>query len=171
MRLISEHIDNSVDIKRQPVVFVGGGESSSSGRERSAAFLELRPKVQHFEGRFSFEWGQAAAKQILDSGMSAGTIVTAADVIALGVISVVLSGGYRIPEDFLVIGFDDVGVSYLAHPTLTTVRQPMAEMTDAIRKLVAGDKPPKLSSNKKTLLKPTLVVRESSPAKMLARKS
>lgn len=170
MRLISEHIDNSVDIKRQPVVFVGGGKFSSSGRERSAAFLKLRPQVQHFEGRFSFEWGQVAAKQILDSGMSSGTIVTAADVIALGVISVVLSGGYRIPEDFRVIGFDDVGVSYLAHPTLTTVRQPMAEMTDAIRKLVAGDKLPKLSSNKKTLLKPTLVVRESSPAKALAQK-
>ena len=127
--------------------------------------------MQHFEGRFSFEWGQTAGKQILDSGMTAGTIVAAADVIALGVISVVLSGGYRIPEDFRVIGFDDVGVSYLAHPTLTTVRQPMAEMTDAIRKLVAGDKPPKLSSNKKTLLKPTLVVRESSPEKASARKS
>lgn len=163
MRLVSEHIDQSVDIHRRPVVFVGGGESSSSGRERSAAFLTLRPSVDHFEGRFSFEWGQVAAKQILDRGTSAGTIVTAADVIALGVISVLLSSGYRIPEDFRVIGFDDVGVSYLAHPTLTTIRQPVADMTDAIKRVVAGEAPPGPRAEQKTLFEPTLVVRESSP--------
>jgi LacI family transcriptional regulator len=163
MRLISEHIDKFVDINLQPLIFVGGGESSSSGRERSAAFLNLRPDVERLEGRFSFEWGQAAGKQILDSGRSNGTIVTAADIIALGVISVLLSGGHQIPEDFRVIGFDDVGMSYLAHPTLTTVRQPIAEMTDAIKKVVAGDGP-RGAASKKTIFEPTLVIRESSPA-------
>lgn len=163
MRLINDHIDRAVNTKRQPVIFVGGGESSSSGRERSAAFLALRPGVKHFEGSFSFEWGQNAAKKILESGLRAGTIVTAADVIALGVISVLLSSGYQIPEDFRVIGFDDVGVSYLAHPTLTTVRQPVAEMTEAIRDIVASETTPPPAKNRKILFEPTLVVRDSSP--------
>lgn len=163
MRLISEHIDRAVDTTSQPVIFVGGGESSSSGRERSAAFLALRPGVSHYEGSFSFDWGQRAANKILEGGQTAGTIVTAADVIALGVISVLLSGGYRIPEDFRVVGFDDVGVSYLAHPTLTTVRQPLAEMTEAIRDMVAGETTPAPAKNRKTLFEPTLVIRDSSP--------
>jgi LacI family transcriptional regulator len=163
MRMISEHIDRTADAARQPVVFVGGGESSSSGRERSAAFLALHPTVDHYEGTFSFEWGQTAGRKILDSGMKAGTIVTAADVIALGVISVLLSGGHRIPEDFRVIGFDDVGVSYLAHPTLTTVRQPIAEMTEVIKKAVAGDIPRQSRTQHRSAFEPTLVVRESSP--------
>lgn len=163
MRMISEHIDQAVDTDRQPVVFIGGGESSSSGRERSATFLSLRPSAEHYEGRFSFEWGQSAGRKILDSGRTAGTIVVAADVIALGVISMLLSAGFRIPEDFRVIGFDDVGVSYLAHPPLTTVRQPLAEMTTVIRELVSGESQNQFPVLQKTLFEPTLIVRESSP--------
>lgn len=163
MKLICEHIDRTVDESAQPVIFFGGGESSSSGRERSRAFLNLRPEVEHYEGRFSVDWGQTMAKQVLNSGRRRATIVAAADVIALGAISVILANGLRIPEDVRVIGFDDVGVSYLAHPTLTTVRQPMAEMTEAIRQLVTGGYSASETPPLRTLFEPTFVARESSP--------
>jgi LacI family transcriptional regulator len=136
MDLVGAYLDTSVDTSRQPVILVGGGESSSSGRERSSEFLTAQSPVLHLEGSFSFSWGQKAAKQILKRGFQTATIVTGADVIALGVISWLTSAGHKIPEDFRVIGFDDVGVAQLSHPTLTTVCQPVEEMTEAIKRLM-----------------------------------
>lgn len=162
MELVNDHLRRSVDTKTQPVIYVGGGESTSSGRERTASFLALRPDAWHLEGSFSFDWGQQAARQILESGRKAGTIVVAADIIALGVTSWLLTSGVRIPDDFRIIGFDDVGVSYLAHPTLSTVRQPIAEMTAAIHALIEPGRS-RRPANGNRLYRPEWVARDSSP--------
>jgi LacI family transcriptional regulator len=162
MELVSDHLRRSVDTKKQPVVYVGGGESTSSGRERTASFLAFRPDAWHLEGTFSFDWGQEAAQQILQSGRKTGTIVVAADIIALGVISWLTTSGVKIPDDFRIIGFDDVGVSYLAHPTLSTVRQPIAEMTAAIHALIEPGRPKRVRNGER-LYKPEWVARDSSP--------
>jgi LacI family transcriptional regulator len=89
-------------------------------------------------------------------------IVTAADVIAMGVLSRLQSSGMRIPEDFRVIGFDGIGITRLAHPTLTTVRQPFEEMSQAIRDIIETQL--KDSGQPQSIrMKPTLVIGESSP--------
>lgn len=158
MDLISTHIDTQIDIREQPVVLVGGGKSSSSGHERSSRFLQKAEVTAHLEGSFSFEWGQQAAQQVLDRGLTKATLVCGADVIAIGAISWLLSHGYSIPDDFRVIGFDGIGVSQLAHPTLTTVRQPVEEMTEAIEKLVTAEAEP---DTRQQRFRPELVLRES----------
>lgn len=165
MELVAEHLHRDVDLVRQPPFFIGAGATSSSGRERLVAFKHAMPDAKSLLGSFSFEWGQNAAYELIDTGTTAGTIVTAADVIALGVIAGAQERGYRIPEDFRVIGFDDVGVSNLAHPALTSVRQPVDKMTAAILEMVlesvsgvtAG------ARDAKTVFKPDLIIRESSP--------
>lgn len=159
MDLVSDYITRSVDIESQPVILIGGGESSSSGHERSSRFLSRTAVDRHLEGSFSFEWGQQAAQSLLGDGVARGTLVCGADVIAIGVISWLHSQGLSIPSDFRVIGFDGVGVAELAHPRLTTVLQPVDEMSEAIEKLLSsGIK----SSNAVQRFRPTLVERESA---------
>jgi LacI family transcriptional regulator len=163
MQLIHEHVVRDVDVKSQPVVFVGGTKESSSGRERLTAFRKWFGDRPILLGAFDVNWGQQAADELLASGMSRGTVIGAADVIALGLLSRLQTAGFRVPDDFRVIGFDGIGVSYLAHPTLTTVRQPVEEMSQAILSLVThgsvGGKP----SSDAQLFRPTFVYGESSP--------
>ncbi|MCF8551941.1 MAG: LacI family transcriptional regulator [Candidatus Nanopelagicales bacterium] len=160
--LIVSHIDANVDEDLQPVIYIGGGGSTSSGRQRLQEFTKLRPDCQVLDGEFTFDWGREAARRIIDRGFCRGTVVTAADVIALGVTSQLISSGYSIPNDFRIIGFDDVGLSYLAHPTLTTVRQPLDLMTDSILRLMLMQEHSTSDIERKTHA-PELVVRESSP--------
>jgi LacI family transcriptional regulator len=87
-------------------------------------------------------------------------------VIAIGLLSRLHAAGFSVPEQFRVIGFDGVGVSSLAHPTLTTIRQPVETMSRAIRTLietaVSGSDGPPTSRR----LRPSLVIGESSPERV-----
>lgn len=164
MRLVREHVTR-VDLGRQPLVYVGARPESSSAHERLDAFVRLfgsGPPV--LLGSFDLAWGQAAAEQLVDDGWRSATVVTAADVIAVGLMHRLQSLGWRVPEDFRVIGFDGVGVATrLAHPDLTTVRQPVERIAQAVRTLVEEG-----SDSTGTpvfrRLRPTLTVGRSSPA-------
>ena len=97
--------------------------------------------------------------------MTSGTVVAAADVIALGLMSRLQHAGFRVPEDFRIIGFDGVGVSRLAHPSLTTVRQPIEQISATVLELVLAE-PAAFASTaeeRHTLFRPQLIIGDSSP--------
>lgn len=138
MQLISQHIREHVDLSEQPVLYVGAQAHSSSGHERYLHFAEEFPDRPAYLGEFDFSWGQGAVDRLLDEGYTKGTIVTAADIIAIGVVARLLVRGFKVPDDFRVIGFDGVGVARLAHPTLTTIRQPVEEMGRTVLDLISS---------------------------------
>jgi LacI family transcriptional regulator len=166
MRSIAEHVRSNADLERQPVVFIGATPTSSSARERLDAFTKAFPNSRRLLGSFKFAWGQQATRELIKDGVTSATIVTAADIIAMGVMAAAQAEGFKVPDDFRVTGFDDVGVSYLAHPALTTVRQSTDQMMDAIVDIVltrlgGSDAPVRIFKK----FSPQIIVRDSSPAK------
>ncbi len=161
MSLISKHIREHVDANDQPVLYVGASASSSSGHERLQGFIRDFPEHPTYLGEFDVGWGQRAVDRILKDGYSRATIVATADIIALGVIARLHTRGYKIPQDFRVIGFDGVGVARLAHPTLTTVRQPVEEMGRTVLDLISVEQQPSIVHNIR--IAPELIVGQSSP--------
>lgn len=63
-----------------------------------------------------------------DAGRACTAIVCFSDTMALGAMRAIREAGHRIPEDISVVGFDGLPVSAWTAPTLTTVRQDMAQM-------------------------------------------
>ena len=76
-----------------------------------------------FEGQIDYNSGIELANKLVCSGLPATGVVAAADILAIGAIKGFFEAGKRIPEDYSVIGFDDVEVSQYLTPGLTTVRQ------------------------------------------------
>lgn len=163
MELITRHLRSAADLARQPVVFIGASPTSSSAHERLDAFAAAFPTAPRELGSFSFEFGREAMGRLIEGGLRAATVVTDADIIALGVIAGAHARRARIPGDFRVTGFDDVGVSQLAQPALTTVRQPVDEMTQTIVDIVRRSFDGGQLRNVVRRFKPSLVVRSSSP--------
>jgi LacI family transcriptional regulator len=62
----------------------------------------------------------------LDAGATA--IICGNDLIASGVITECKLRGFRVPEDISVIGFDDIPISSMLEPPLTTIRQERGEL-------------------------------------------
>ncbi|HUQ22986.1 MAG TPA: LacI family DNA-binding transcriptional regulator [Gaiellaceae bacterium] len=69
-----------------------------------------------------------AATKLLDLPDPPTAIFAFNDNVAIGVMRAARDRGLRVPEDLSVVGFDDSEQAEIVFPTLTTVRQPLAEM-------------------------------------------
>ncbi|MFG1860705.1 substrate-binding domain-containing protein [Microbispora bryophytorum] len=84
------------------------------------------------------------------------------DLQALGVYQAARELGLRIPADLSVVGFDDLPITALVDPPLTTIHQPLTEMAAAATELALalgrGEEMPQVGVELDT----TLTVREST---------
>lgn len=72
----------------------------------------------------SNEGGRASVERLFIKDTLPTAFFCFNDDTAIGVISALQARGYRVPEDFSVIGFDDIPFSSNITPALTTIRQP-----------------------------------------------
>jgi LacI family transcriptional regulator, repressor for deo operon, udp, cdd, tsx, nupC, and nupG len=109
---------------------------------------------------FSMEGGHAAGARLISRGVTG--IICASDVLALGAIRAARRARLRVPEDVSVVGYDDSPFMACTEPPLTTVRQPIEAIGQAVVRLlvreVAGDAVPA----DELLFEPELVVRGST---------
>ena len=81
-------------------------------------------------------------KELIRSGAYTphGAALADNDTVAIGAIKAIREAGYRIPEDFSIVGFDDIPFSAVTMPALTTMRISRSQMgtlaVDLIRKRV-----------------------------------
>lgn len=76
-----------------------------------------------FEDQIDYESGIALARKLLSSGVKATGIIAAADILAIGAMKGLYDAGCRVPDDYSIIGFDDLEISKYLTPGLTTVKQ------------------------------------------------
>jgi LacI family transcriptional regulator len=91
------------------------------------AKLEIAPEYIQ-EGRFDRLSGYEKIRILLQQRPRPTAVVCSNDLVAIGVLSGLREAGLRCPEDISVIGFDDIEVSELTDPALTTVFQPGYQM-------------------------------------------
>lgn len=76
------------------------------------------------EGDYSYESGIEAFDKILELSPKPTAVFVGTDEMALGVIHAAQDKGYKIPDDFEVVGFDNTRLAVMIRPKLTTVVQP-----------------------------------------------
>ena len=114
------------------------------------------------EANFEIEPGLRAARRLLDLHEPPTAIFAFNDNLAIGVLQAAAERGVRVPEELSVVGFDDVEAAEIVTPTLTTIRQPLAEMgrmaVSLLERLIEGQRIEALHVELRT----QLVVRQSS---------
>ncbi|MGQ9623150.1 MAG: LacI family DNA-binding transcriptional regulator [Candidatus Caldatribacteriaceae bacterium] len=152
---------------RRHIAFIGGRKDVNTYEDRLRGYIdELRGRNLEFdqdiviESDFSFQGGYHAITLLRERGKPFDAVFAANDLTALGAIERLKELGIAVPGDVSVIGFDDIWLSRLTHPRLTTVRQPIHELCkEAVTTLIElMDKGVRVSSK---VLEPQLVVRES----------
>jgi LacI family transcriptional regulator len=80
---------------------------------------------------------------------------------AIGAMRAVQERGFIIGKDIAVTGFDDTTMAEHSHPPLTTVNQPVYQIGQMVTEILIQSIREGAQDFKQTLLKPSLVIRES----------
>lgn len=133
-------------------------EHGRSADERFIFRLRLRGEWNDFHS--GYEIGQ----QFPSLAIRPDAMFVYNDLSALGFERALLEQGIRVPDEIAVVGFDDIEIGRYARVPLTTIRQPTDEIgrkaLDYISSRIKG-----LEHPSRTILKPELVIRESSGTK------
>jgi DNA-binding LacI/PurR family transcriptional regulator len=114
---------------------IGGLASTSTHSERRRAFArELRrhgiAELSEESGGNTYEGGFRAARQLLSRRDRPDALFCISDIMALGALDAARRDlGLSVPADVSIIGFDDIAAAAWPSYDLTTVRQPVGEMT------------------------------------------
>jgi len=82
-------------------------------------------------GTNNFTGAIELTRKLLDTRPDISAIFAGNDIMAFGVARALLEAGRRIPDDVSVIGFDNIELSAVIHPPLTTIHQPKYEIGQA----------------------------------------
>ncbi|HEX7986668.1 MAG TPA: LacI family DNA-binding transcriptional regulator [Duganella sp.] len=108
-----------------------------------------------------FELGRSAATLLLAARSKPTAAIAINDMMAIGIGIGLKQLGKRLPQDFSLIGIDDIFFSAANDPPLTTLRQPIQAMADAaVQRILAPD----AASVGGELFAPELIVRASTAA-------
>jgi LacI family transcriptional regulator len=88
------------------------------------------------EGNFRYESGRVAMRRLLALRRRPDAVFAANDMMALGAMSVIREARLSVPEDIALVGFDNVPMTGLMMPGLTTMAMPMSELGGAAARLL-----------------------------------
>ena len=151
---ITRHL---LDLGHRRIAFVGGPAGHSASTRRLQGFrdamAELDAPVDEgliAPGLFTFRSGYDAAGPLLSREDPPSAVFASNDLMAFGVIARAHELGLRLPEALSVAGFDDTPSAAMIWPGLTTMRQPVEQMTAlAVEIIVARSarrEPPRAAS-------------------------
>lgn len=146
----------------------GVSENSMPADDRTLGFADVCKKNDVFYKIVATSIGQYNAldyHEMLEGALGLDDeidgVFASSDLIASQVLQVCSKLGKRVPEDIKIVGFDDVMISQITNPPITTIHQPIKEMAQAAVDMVISASEGKMVP-KRTLLPVNLVKREST---------
>lgn len=113
-------------------------------------------------GDFGRETGKACMERFIAMSERPTAIFFANDLMAFGAYEAIFNHGLNIPEDFSIIGHDNIDVASVIKPGLTTMEQPQYRLGQiAAEKLIGMIEGKQDSPAQTVVLESDLVVRES----------
>jgi len=165
---ITEHLAGT---GRGRIAFVAGPSDNFEARERlrgyRAAIETAGVSERIAEGDFSEQSGRDAAKVFIGRDPP-DAIFCANDMMAIGCLEALRDGGFKIPEDIALAGFDDIPIARYVSPPLTTAAVPIAEIgrraLECCVDLIAGRE-----TQQRHIFQPVLAIRASSASRPIDR--
>jgi DNA-binding LacI/PurR family transcriptional regulator len=115
------------------------------------------------------ELGRMGVRELLSRDDPPTAVFCGNDMYALGAYAGARDLGYRVPDDLSIVGFDDIVLSEIVQPALTTLRQPVPAMADLVVQLLIRQVEGRVSGSDERFISvpPQLIVRGSTaPARV-----
>lgn len=168
MRSVVEHL---LALGRRRIAALAWPETSRVGKDRMSGY---RQALQTAGIEINTEWiargegnpvyGRQATQGwlALPDERRPDAFVAFNDAMAVGAMQAIQEVGLRVGVDVAVTGFDDLPMTQFLSPPLTTVHLPVADIGRQVTEILVGILEGKITELRHELIKPQLVVRQSS---------
>lgn len=127
-------------------ILTEGNDEPSIVKQRFEGYLEALKSngikrddklIQYVDRRiYTMKNGYEATKALIESGAKFTALFCISDVLALGALRAFADAGIRVPEDVSVAGFDGQEIAEFSVPRLTTLRQPLDDISEETIRLI-----------------------------------
>ncbi len=143
---VTKIVSHIISKGHKDIAFIKGPETHPSTYHRYDGFIQAM-KANGFKvnpdyivgGDFTYKSGLDAAKLLLESPKPPTAIYACNDDMAAGAVTAAYMKGLTVPNDLSVAGFDDTEIATNIWPALTTIRQPISEMSACAVNLLAAN--------------------------------
>ena len=151
------------------IAYIAGPLNTRTARDRldgyKKALVENNLRYEEnlvMVGEYKTQWGSEAALSLLESEQDFQAIFCGNDLIAIGAMKKLREKKVTIPDDVAVMGFDDIYISSLVDPELTTIKQPNYKMGFEAVRIMIDYLEGKEIEEKNIILSTELIIRKSS---------
>lgn len=135
-----------IELGHRRIGFIVGNPDQTAGALRLHGYLDALEEggirsdsTLIVQGLFTYRSGLTAAQTLLELPQRPTAIFASNDDMAAAAISVAHRKGLDVPRDLTVVGFDDAPQAVTTWPELTTIRQPIADMSRAALQLLVEE--------------------------------
>ncbi|HZQ45307.1 MAG TPA: LacI family DNA-binding transcriptional regulator [Acidobacteriaceae bacterium] len=156
-------------LRHRRIGYIGGSAGLSISDHREQSFIKAMKKCDLrvdesllLIGNYRVSGGEVAMAEILKMRNPPTAVMAANDLTAIGTLRVLHREGISVPRDFSIVGFDDIELSDMIFPPLTTIRLSRHELAQAfVDALEAAAKEPH-AQGRRYSVRTSLVVRSST---------
>ena len=164
---VMEHIYSQ---GRRKIAFINGPLNFKYARERQRgyeAFLEHAglARISNWSLQLSainYDMAFASVCQLLTSSAPPDAIFASSDLIAAAAIKAAKLHHIRVPEDLIVVGFDNINISTICDPAITTISQPRFQLGYTSGEIIHEHIVSPTAYKQQVLLNTELIIRDSS---------
>jgi LacI family transcriptional regulator len=166
---MKQAVEHLYCLRHRKIGFIGGSAGPTISNHRLNTFLHamegcglaVEPRFIR-EGDYRITGGEAAMTELLELKNRPTAIITANDLTAIGALRVIHRQGLSVPGDFSVIGFDDIELSDIVYPPLTTLRLYRDELARTFVNALQAFAPDPHRTGNQYKVETSLVVRNST---------
>lgn len=160
----TEHL---ISVGCRRIATIAGPLDMAAGVDRLAGWRQALqdaslPDDAMVRGDFTSTTGAEGMERLLAAHPDLDGVFAASDLMAAGALSVLAKHGRSVPDDVKVIGFDDLGVAVSTTPSLTTMVNPVVEMSRIAGELLLEQIAGTATSTDPRILGAEVVVRAST---------
>lgn len=162
-------IDYLIRQGHENIAIVTGSLQASFDQERLAGYYDAFsaqgltvPEHLIFSSDSTYEGGRRAVKSLLQNNRDISAFFITNNLMTMGTITELVEQGFIIPDDFSLVGFDDMEWYSIFKPAITAIRQPIYQLgriaAERLLKTLSADIPP---SPERIVLNTELLLRNS----------
>jgi len=158
-------------LKHRRIAYIGGSVGPTISDHRQDAFIAamkdhgLKVEPEYIRaGNYRIPGGELAMNELLGLSRRPTAVIGANDLTAVGALRTIQKHNLSVPDDFSIIGFDDIELADILHPPLTTLRLSRSELASLFFKALEALRSEPHIGGKQYSITTTLVVRGSTAA-------